>query len=215
MGNKQNKTNLKKADVEENVKRLNDITRKYIVMEFIGLHLTFFVNDDSLCSKKIIKVEVKKYNPISGKIEDISRTVHLNIEQFYNYYNAVINSLSIFYEEKLEERLTKLSSKTRKSYGEDESSFCPICEENKVNLCLPCSHFFCEECINDWVKKSQTCPLCRIQLKKKAAISNETPEIEGSDRWSILSNDEKFIQETKKDSIDILLKLTNEFFGEK
>ena len=215
MGNKSNKTNLKKADVEENVKKLNDITRKYIVMEFIGLHLTFFVDDDSLCSKKIIKVEIKKYNPITGKTEDETKTVHLNIEQFYNYYNAVMNSISIFYEEKLEERLTRLSSKTSKSYGEDESSFCPICEENKVNLCLPCSHFFCEECIKDWVKKSETCPLCRIKLNKKTSVSLETPEIVGSERWSVLSNDEKLIQEAKKDTIDILLNLTKELFNKK
>ena len=215
MGNKSNKTNLKKADVEEDVKKLNDITRKYIVMEFIGLHLTFFIDDDSLCSKKIIKVEIKKFNSITGKTEGNSRSVHLNIEQFYNYYNAIINSLSIFYEEKLEERLTILSSKTNKSYGEDESSYCPICEENKVDLCLPCSHFFCEECINDWVKKSETCPLCRIKLNKKTNTSHETPEIVGSERWSVLTNDEKFIQEAKKDTIDILLKLTKELFSKK
>ena len=125
MGNKSNKTNLKKADVEENVKKLNDISRKYIVMEFIGLHLTFFIDDVSLCSKKIIKVEIKTFNPITEKTEGNSRTVHLNIEKFYNYYNAVINALSIFYEEKLEERLTRLSSITSKSYGEDVFSLRP------------------------------------------------------------------------------------------
>jgi hypothetical protein len=122
----------------------------------------------------------------------------------------------MIYSKKLEERLSQLSDKADKSFGEDESSFCPICEDQKVDISLPCSHFFCEKCINNWIIKSDTCPLCRIKLEKSTGTTPDmTPQIIGAERWSVLSKDENLDQEVKKDNIDILLKLTNELFIKK
>ncbi len=216
MGNQWNKTILKKDDVEANIKTINDITKKPLIMEFIGLSLKFSLKKDSLFSKKhVIKVKIHKYNINDGKIEQGEKKVNLNIEQFYKYYNALVNSLSSFYEQKLGERLTRLSIASNKSFGADESSFCPICEENKVNLSLPCNHFFCEQCINDWIIKSDTCPLCRLKLQKKATKDGSTPKIVGSEYWSILDNDEALNEEIKKDNVDSLLRLTKDLFGKK
>ena len=216
MGNKWNKTIIKKKDIEENINKINNITRKFKVIEFIGLYLKFFLDENGFSSKNIIKVEVKEYNEKKGKVKDEPSIIHLTIEQFYNYYNAIINYLSMIYSKKLEERLSQLSDKADKSFGEDESSFCPICEENKVDISLPCSHFFCEKCINNWIIKSDTCPMCRIKLEKSTAITpDNTPQIVGAERWSILSKDESLNQEFKKDNIEILLNLTNELFVNK
>lgn len=32
-----------------------------------------------------------------------------------------------------------------------------------IKLC--CGHVFCQPCIKDWVAKSATCPMCRVDLK--------------------------------------------------
>ena len=216
MGNKWNKSIIKKDVVEENINKANNITRKYKVIEFIGLYLKFFLDEDGFSSKNFIKVEVKKFNERTGKVEDEPRKIYLSIEQFYNYYSAIVNYLSMIYSKKLEERLSQLSDKADKSFGEDESSFCPICEDQKVDISLPCSHFFCEKCINNWIIKSDTCPLCRIKLEKSTVTTpDSTPQIIGAERWSVLSKDENLDQEVKKDNIDILLKLTNELFIKK
>ena len=76
--------------------------------------------------------------------------------------------------------------------------------------------FFCEKCINNWIIKSETCPLCRIKLEKSTVTTpDSTPQIIGAERWSVLTKDENLDQEVKKDNVDVLLKLTNELFIKK
>jgi len=43
---------------------------------------------------------------------------------------------------------------------------CPICmEDTNKNIKLPCSHVFCEECIQKWLlKNTNSCPNCRINV---------------------------------------------------
>lgn len=45
---------------------------------------------------------------------------------------------------------------------------CSIClSEMKINeklVILSCKHYFHKECITEWLKKSRTCPECRINL---------------------------------------------------
>ena len=217
MNNSWNNTLVKKEDVKENIKKINEVSKNIIIIEFIGFYLEFILDEDILFSKNIIKVKIKNYNLKLGKVDDDYRTIRLNIEQFYSYFNALMNALGILYEKRLEERISNSTEKGDKNYGEDESSFCPICEENKVNLSLPCNHFFCEQCIKDWIIKSETCPLCRLKLKQnKKKEGPETPAgIIGSERWSVLSNDENTEQEMKKDNIDKFLKITNNLFNTK
>ena len=50
-----------------------------------------------------------------------------------------------------------------------ENKQCPICLEeysieNKICY-LPCFHFFHSECIKNWLKKSNNCPLCKVDVK--------------------------------------------------
>lgn len=51
---------------------------------------------------------------------------------------------------------------------------CPICfEENIDTMCVTkCGHIFCDSCINTWLKKFKTCPLCRFKLDKDNNIIN-------------------------------------------
>ena len=42
-----------------------------------------------------------------------------------------------------------------------EHEQCPICYDRDVNMSLPCSHRFCQQCIDQWAKqKKLTCPTC-------------------------------------------------------
>ena len=169
---------------------------------------------EDLWKKKIIKVIVKTFDPEKGIIENNKKIIHLTLDQFCNYYNALMNSLSIFCETELENKLNTLGEKGLKDLSSGESGMCPICEEEKVDVSLPCSHFFCEDCIKAWVIKSSTCPMCRYQLKRNTENEKKgrPAGIEGSNKWLILEDDDKIKQEIKKDNINRFLKLTNDYF---
>ena len=45
---------------------------------------------------------------------------------------------------------------------------CSICIEkftNNKKVCLTiCNHYFCSECLEEWIKHTKNCPLCRTNL---------------------------------------------------
>ncbi len=47
----------------------------------------------------------------------------------------------------------------------EDSTECPVCYEDfKMGTCiriLPCNHYFCNNCITEWTKKQNICPICR------------------------------------------------------
>ena len=199
-----------KDDVYSKIEEINEITKKHTIIDFIGSYLNFSYSEDLLTTftKKTIKVEISKFDLNLQKIEKEKKVTRLTIEEFYNYYNALKNSLNNLIENRLTQKISCLDEEAKESFGSEENSFCPICEENKVDIRLPCSHFFCEKCIKGWMSKSGTCPLCRVKLEIKG---NSTPAgIKGSERWFVITKDEKTNQEIKKDSIEIFLKLTND-----
>ena len=58
--------------------------------------------------------------------------------------------------------------------NEQENKFelikCPICLMEIIDgmdtIILPCEHFYHEKCIDQWLKKHNSCPLCRFDLSK-------------------------------------------------
>jgi len=215
MGNVWDNSIVKKEDVESNIEIINNLTKKGAIMEFTGLYLDFSMDKELFVHKKIIKVIIKKYDQKKG-IDSKKRSVRLTIEQFYSFYNALMNSVDNFYNKQLIKKLKTLGSKDFDNYGSNESSLCPICDENKVDVSLPCSHFFCEKCIKSWVIKSETCPLCRFKLKfKKDNEKDVSAKIEGCKKWDIINNDDEFKNQMKEDNKDLLLKITKDLFYKK
>ena len=142
MGNLWDNSLVEKEDVESKIKKINELTKNYAIMEFIGLYLEFSIKEDNAFSKKIIKVKVKKYDFKTQKVDDDYKTISLTLENFYNYYNALMNSLNDIIRKKVGERLSTMTEEEIENFGSDDSSLCPICEENQVDISLPCSHFF-------------------------------------------------------------------------
>jgi len=56
---------------------------------------------------------------------------------------------------------------------------CCICMERKSSIILPCSHTYCEKCIDSWWaigrEEQHSCPLCRQKMKDKG------------DQWVLMS----------------------------
>lgn len=46
---------------------------------------------------------------------------------------------------------------------------CSICLEDGYMVKLSCDHVFHEDCIKKWLHHKNTCPLCRQEVRKKAA----------------------------------------------
>ncbi|KAH3877298.1 hypothetical protein DPMN_001161 [Dreissena polymorpha] len=53
-----------------------------------------------------------------------------------------------------------------------ESSECNICmaeyEEGEILKILPCFHSFHSMCIDKWISKNATCPICRVEVSLKS-----------------------------------------------
>lgn len=58
---------------------------------------------------------------------------------------------------------------------------CTICLDNfenrKLGFLENCRHIFCFECIKEWYKYNQKCPLCRMDFKE-IVEADSVPEIE-------------------------------------
>ncbi len=43
--------------------------------------------------------------------------------------------------------------------------FCSICQEKQLNtIKIDCNHHFCEECIKEYLKINNNCPICRSKI---------------------------------------------------
>lgn len=82
---------------------------------------------------------------------------HNNSDRNENINDSLRNSL-----------LTKIEDKKSSYEKDNENDNCSICLENfkkkdKI-ITLDCGHYYHDECITNWLKKDETCPLCRENL---------------------------------------------------
>ena len=83
---------------------------------------------------------------------------------------------------------------------------CLICYGEMEEICVtPCGHLFCHECITEWLKTSERCPICNSALQKTQLIKlkavtkkNEEDEEEEEKKKEKEMLDEE-IEQQKKD----------------
>ena len=81
---------------------------------------------------------------------------------------------------------------------------CPIClQKIKFKKTLPCSHKYCNECIKEWLRKNDSCPVCRCKTehryntrlnhfnKNEKKILNNIKSLINLYEWTFLTNTEK------------------------
>ena len=203
MGNFWDNSELKREKKKKNVLDINQITKSLIYMDKYKIHLKFELDDAPIqkMSKKVIKVHIYHYDVINKTIATKSNTLHITIEDFYKYYNLLMNLRRVFLNEQMEKNINNLSTSQIKKLGEDESSICPICCENNVDMSLPCAHFFCEKCIKAWIGKNESCPLCRYKL----TVNRKDPTgIKGGQSWNIIDDvDPEQVDKENEESLQI------------
>ena len=126
------------------------------------------------------------YNQTRYNSLEVSFFPELIVLFFFSYTTAMIcrcfkgvcfnnNNNNRIYDSDIEARLIPNLSQIDKktiSYEEllnnDEDNDCTICLEEFNNdeeiIKLKCNHLFHSKCIDDWIKKNQSCPLCRLNL---------------------------------------------------
>lgn len=77
-------------------------------------------------------------------------------------------------EESLEEDMSPSHSPTNNSFHRS----CAIClmrfAENDTLRTLPCLHYFHSQCVDQWLAKKQTCPICKFRIDLTTATAMTT-----------------------------------------
>lgn len=154
------------------VAELNDVTAKLSAGQ--QKHLLFEVkpgSDATAFWKVAVRVVCTKINKESGILE-ASRI--MNLYQFIQLYRDITSQAAevLSAEGATEGTSAQLSGTDScqasmwmgrvKQLTDDEE--CCICMDGKADLILPCSHSFCQKCIDKWSGQSRNCPMCRLQV---------------------------------------------------
>jgi len=49
----------------------------------------------------------------------------------------------------------------KKTLDSNDLNICCICLDKEIDTILGCFHGYCQECIDEWRERDETCPLCR------------------------------------------------------
>ncbi|XP_072906059.1 RING finger protein 141 [Hemitrygon akajei] len=153
------------------VAELNEITEKLAAGQ--EKYLLFEVqpgSDTSALWKVIVRIVSSKINKTTGIIE-ASRI--LNLYQFTQLYREIsMQAGSVFGQSSISEDVATDGSSCQASIWlgrikemTDEEECC-ICMDGRADLILPCTHSFCQKCIDKWSDHNRNCPICRLQVKE-------------------------------------------------
>ncbi|KAK6191024.1 hypothetical protein SNE40_002774 [Patella caerulea] len=160
--------NLNHEDFKNSIKELNAITQSFT--DHRGKQLHFSIKkrtDDSIWWKGLARVRCVKLNSMTKRVES-SRL--LNLKQYITMYKEItdqVSSLSCTQPTLESNDITASCIFEGVKDGEITNADveCCICMERKSEIILPCSHEFCETCIDSWNVSHNTCPLCRSKVE--------------------------------------------------
>eukprot|EP00347_Sterkiella_histriomuscorum_P005719 403355531 len=73
--------------------------------------------------------------------------------------------------------------------NDDDIWECAICLDNMSDVLLPCTHAFCNDCINLWQAKQSNCPICRSELLIQCSSNMQLQKADDEFYCIINSND--------------------------
>eukprot|EP00826_Nyctotherus_ovalis_P052600 TRINITY_DN669_c0_g2_i5.p1 TRINITY_DN669_c0_g2~~TRINITY_DN669_c0_g2_i5.p1 ORF type:complete len:248 (+),score=49.59 TRINITY_DN669_c0_g2_i5:36-779(+) len=121
-----------------------------------SVHAIYY-NDELKEGTTFEVVDQPLFLPKTAKVFEVKL---LNIWKFEELVRLIKDSkLLANRKEVLNEEIKEKAIETTRG----ESS-CVICDDNKEDIVLLCSHAFCEACIIQWRIKEDSCPICRKEL---------------------------------------------------
>jgi hypothetical protein len=194
-------------DNDNNINNINNINNNEFVFEF--------TNNETINNENIIQLidlmmnNLKNNTDIFNIQNENNDTIQLNIEFEIHNYNEGLDD-----DDELEDyfknckEINEKVSKSEKIKANDPvlNEDCLICMEKyksgELKRKIPkCSHYFHKKCIDKWLKKKATCPICRCNLLENeedadAADAANTADAEYAENTADAEDSEK--ENTKK-----------------
>lgn len=160
------------------------------------------IKSDTLINYEPEKISSSpKYSALL-EIEDLNKDIEKDKKQM-NLLNARLNYLKSLNTEREINNNHDITNQDVEDKSLNDDS-CVICRYRiLIGTLTPCGHKYCRECLNEWMKTNQVCPLCQKRLKKdelynftysKGGLKGEVVE-------SIDGNNEE-IEDKKENELD-------------
>jgi len=142
-------------------------------------------DDDSLnanlLQSPLLGMLIDRFVNVLDTSSNVRPSVWMQVDQYYGYDEYEFNNMVGDMLGKVEvgfttDEIDQLSDIVKEEEIKDDT--CPICLEsfieskNQIRK-LKCSHLYCDDCINQWLKKNKRCPCCQIDLEDVFLKKNE------------------------------------------
>jgi len=178
--------NIITMSYEEFINKLGELNKlSATCLDSTGNKLIFAVkkgSDTSIFWKATVQIACVKVDPVINKVHSYRL---INLKEFLQIAETLQNHYKIAEESKksaedksnasvLEENITE----SLKANNLELQNACCICFERKPDVLLPCTHVYCEKCIDEWNQGHHNCPICRKSLDStdESWVISEVPE---------------------------------------
>lgn len=106
-----------------------------------------------------------QYKEAMRETENILRKVNMEVQICQSHIAVLKSSLQPVIDEARQKRWRETNKKNEQ--GTKERPECTICLEDierKNALSLPCGHVFHSICVNKWIVKKKSCPICKLRV---------------------------------------------------